>query len=329
VNRRETVIALLALGIASEPPELFAQSRTTVPRIGVLLSETPSVEAARIEALRAGLRDHGYVEGGSIALELRSADGAYERLPELAADLARLKVDVLVAFGIKALTAAAGATKTIPIVIPATGSDPVAMGLVASVSRPGGNITGATTFGPQIMAKRLELLKEMVSRIHKVAVLVNPSNPSFGPAFQEMEVTARSLKLSLKRFDVAAPDKFGDVLAAMARQRFDGIVVHGDTMFRGSNAKAIAALAARQGLPAVGGPEFAEAGGVLSYGGASVEQYRRSAYFVDRILRGTTPGDLPLEQATKFELVINLKAAKALDITIPRSILLRADRVIE
>jgi putative tryptophan/tyrosine transport system substrate-binding protein len=199
VNRRDTVVALLALGIASRPLAALAQQQTTVARIGVLISETPSVEAIRVEALRAGLRDHGYVEGRNLAMELRSADGVYARLPGLAAELARLEVDVLVAFGIKALAAAAGATKTIPIVIPATGSDPVAMGLVASMSRPGGNITGGTAFGPQIMAKRLELLKEMVPRISRVAVLVNPSNPSFGPTFQHMGVTAKSLRLALQR----------------------------------------------------------------------------------------------------------------------------------
>jgi putative tryptophan/tyrosine transport system substrate-binding protein len=329
VNRRHTVVALLAMGVASRPLAALAQQQTKVRRIGVLISETPSVEAIRVEALRAGLRDHGYVEGRNIAIELRSADGVYARLPDLAAELAGLEVDVLVAFGIKALAASAAATKTIPIVIPATSSDPVAMGLVASMSRPGGNITGATAFGPQVMAKRLELLKEMVPRISRVAVLVNPSNPSFGPTFQQMEVTAKSLKLSLQRFEVRAPDKFADVLTAMTKKRFDAIVVHGDTMFRGNNAKAIAALAARQSLPAAGGPDFAEAGGVLSYGGTSAQQYRRAAYFVDRILRGTRAGDLPLEQPTRFELVINLKAAKALDITVPQSILLRADRVIE
>jgi len=329
MNRRDTVVALLALGAASGPLASLAQQQATVPRIGVLISETPSVEAIRIEALRAGLRDRGYVEGRNVVIELRTADGVYARLPGLAADLVRLKVDVLVAFGIKALAAAEGSTKTIPIVIPATSSDLVAMGLVASMARPGGNITGATAFGPQVMAKRLELLKEVVPRISRVAVLVNPSNPSFEPTFQQMDVTAKSLKLSLQRFEVRAPDKFSDVLMAMAKERFDAIVVHGDTMFRGDNAKAIAKLAARQSLPAVGGEDFAEAGGVLSYGGTSAEQYRRAAYFVDRILRGARPGDLPLEQPTKFELVINLKAAKALGIVIPQSILLRADRVIE
>jgi len=329
VNRRDTVATLLALGAASGPFASFAQQQTTVPRIGVLLSETPYVEAIRVEALRAGLRDHGYVEGRSIAIELRSAEGVYARLPALAAELARLKVDVLVAFGVKALAAAAGATKTIPIVIPATSSDPVAMGLAASMSRPGGNITGATAFGPEIMAKRLQLLKEMVPRVSRVAVLVNPSNPSFGPTFRQMEITATSLNLSLQRFEVRALEQFSDVLKAMKQERFDAIVVHGDTMFRGDNAKAIARLAASQRLPAVGGPDFAESGGVLSYGGTSVEQYRRAAYFVDRILRGARPGDLPLEQPTKFELVVNLKAAKALDLTIPQSMLLRADRVIE
>lgn len=327
-RRRHLLISAGALLIA--PLASFAQQQGKIPRIGFLISEALSgQEVIRVEALRAGLRDRGYVEGRNLAIEIRAAEGDYDRLPGLAAELARLKVEVLVPFGIKALLAARGATTTIPIVIPSTSSDPVALGLVASLARPGGNITGSTAFGPEIMAKRLELLKELMPRITRVAVLVNPSNPSFMPTFRQMDNAARSLKLSLQTFEIRAPGEFDRVFAAIGNGRFDAIMFQGDTMFGGDNAKAIAKLAARQRLLAVGGENFADAGGVLSYGGTTTELYRHAAYFVDRILRGAKPGDLPIEQATTFELVINLKAAKALGIRIPRAILLRADRVIE
>ncbi len=317
--------ALFATPLAS-----FAQPRGAMPRIGFLLSETLSGQpATRVDALRAGLRDHGYVEGRNLAIEIRSADGSYDRLPGLAAELVRLKVDVLVPFGIKALVAAKGATTTIPIVIPATTSDLVALGFVASLARPGGNITGSTALGPEIMAKRLELLKEVMPRITRVAVLINPTNLSIGPIFRQMDIAAKALNLSLQRYEVRAPAELDGVFAAMAKGRIDATVLEDDTMFGGGNAKAIAKLAAGQRILAVGNKNFAEEGGILGYGGTDDELYRRGAYFVDRILKGAKPGDLPIEQATRIELVINLRAAKALGIRIPRAILLRADRVIE
>jgi putative ABC transport system substrate-binding protein len=327
-TRRRVVFALLAGALAAPLASFAQQPQEKVPRIGFLIAETLSGQASRVEALRAGLRDRGYVEGKNIAIEFRLAEGNYDRLPELAAELARLKVDVLVTFGIKALVAAKGATTTIPIVIPATSSDPVALGLVSSLARPGGNITGSTTFGPEIMAKRLELLKDAMPRITRVAVLVNPANSSFGPTFQQMDITAKALKLSLQPFEVRAPGEFASVFAAMAKGRVDAIVVQDDTMF-GVNAKAIADLVAKKRLPSVGSKGFAEAGGAIGYGGTDAELYRRGAYFVDRILKGAKPGDLPIEQATRFELVINMKTAKALGIKIPQSILLRADKVIK
>ena len=326
MNRRDSVVALLAFGGA--PILSFALQPPQVARIGILGAETPSGQASRLEALLAGLRDLGYLEGRNIVIEFRWADGNYDRLTDLAGELVRLKVDVLVAFGIKALVAAKGATTTIPIVIPTTSSDPVALGLVSSLARPGGNITGSTTFGPEIMEKRLELLKDAMPRITRVAVLVNPANPSFGPTFQHMDITAKALKLSLQLFEVQAPGEFDSVFAAMAKGRVDAIAVQDDTMF-GVNAKAIADLAAKKRLPSVGSEGFAEAGGAIGYGRTEAEMYRRGAYFVDRILKGAKPGDLPIEQATKFELVINMKTAKALGITIPQSILMRADKVIE
>ncbi len=327
ISRRELLIALGACALAA-PLAPFAQQQGKVPRIGFLIAETLSGQASRIEALRAGLRDLGYVEGRNIAIELRPADGDYDRLPGLAAELVRLKVDVLVAFGIKALVAAKGATTTIPIVIPATSSDPVAMGLISSLARPGGNVTGSTSFGPEIMAKRLEVLKDVMPRITRVAVLVNPANSSFGPTFQQMDITAKSLKLLLQPFEVRTPGEFGSAFAAMAKGRVDAIVVQDDTMF-GVNAKAIVGHVAKKRLLSVGSNGFAEAGGLIGYGGTDTEMYRRGAYFVDRILKGAKPGDLPIERATRFKLVLNLKTAKALGIRIPQSILVRADKVIE
>jgi len=327
INRRR-VLTLSFGAIVAPLAALAQQPQGKVPRVGFLISETLSGQASRIEALRAGLRDRGYVEGKNIAIEFRSAEGNYDRLPGLAAELADLKVDVLVAFGIKALAAASGATTTIPIVIPATSSDPVAMGLVGSLARPGGNVTGSTTFGPEIMAKRLEMLKDVMPGMTRVAVLVNPANPSFRAMFKQMDTAAKSLNLSLDAFEVRTPGEFDRAFAAMAKGRVDALVVQDDTIFGETNAKAIAELAARQRLLAVGSKGFAEAGGTIGYGRTD-ELYRRGAYFVDRILKGAKPGDLPIEQATRFELVINMKIAKAIGIKIPQSVMLRADQVIE
>lgn len=327
-NRR--LVLSLCLGALSAQLEALAQSSPgKVPRIGFLISETLTGQSSRIEALRGGLHDHGYVEGKNIAIEIRSAEGHYDRLPRLAAELAGLKVDVLVAFGIKALTAARNATTTIPIVIPATSSDPIAMGLVGSLSRPGGNVTGSTTFGPEVMAKRLELLKEVMPGVTRVAVLVNPANSSFGPVLKEMSMAAKSLNLSLEPFEVRARGDFDRVFAAMAKGRVHAIAIQDDTIFGEPNANAIAVLAARQRLLGVGSNEFARAGGTVGYGRTDSELYRRGAYFVDRILKGVKPGDLPIEQATRFELVINMKSAKALGIKVPLAVMLRADSVIE
>jgi putative ABC transport system substrate-binding protein len=327
-TRRRIVLALLAGALAAPLASFAQQPQGTVPRIGFLISETLSSQASRVEALRSGLRDLGYVEGKSIAIEVRSADGRYDRLPELAAELTRLKVDVLVAFGIKAVVAAKHATTTIPIVVPATASDLVAMGLISSLARPGGNITGSAMFGPETAAKQVELFKEAVPRITRVAVLLNPANAARGVILQSMRATANSLKLELQQFEVRTPKEFGRTFSAMKRGRVDALAVSQDTLF-GSNASEIADRAARQRLPSTGNKEFAEAGGLIGYGANNAELYRRGAYFVDRILKGTKPADLPVEGPTRFELVVNMKTAKALGIKIPQSILIRADKVIE
>jgi putative ABC transport system substrate-binding protein len=308
------------------PLASLAQQSGKVPRIGLLIPETPSVEASRIEALRAGLRDRGYVEGSNMAIELRSAEGNYDRLSELAAELAKLKVDVIVAFGTKAVSAAQHATATIPIVDPVMG-DPVAIGLSSSLARPGGNITGSVQFSPETGAKRLEFLKEVFPRITRVAVLINPANAGNPLQLQTMRVTANALNLELQALEVRNAKELGEVLAAMAQRRVEALVVPTDTLLR-AHAAEIADRAASLRLPSAGSREYAEAGGLIGYGPDPVPLYRRSAYFVDRILKGAKPDDLPIERATKVDLVINLKTAKALGITIPQSLLVRADDVI-
>jgi putative ABC transport system substrate-binding protein len=298
-----------------------------MPRVGCLISETLSGQASRIDALRAGLRDRGYVEGRNIAIEIRSADGNYDRLTELAGELTRLKVDVIVAFGTKAVSAAMHATTTIPIVDPVMG-DPVAIGLSNSLARPGGNITGSATFGPETIAKRVELLKEAVPRITRVAMLINPANTSSAMQVQAMHTAANALKLELQVFEVQTPKGFGEAFAAMKQARIEAIVVATDTLFR-ANAIAIAGLAAKQRLPSTGPKEFAVAGGLFGYGVDDAEMYHHAAYFVDRIIKGAKPAELPIEQPTKLKLMINLRTAKVLGITIKQSLLLRADEVIE
>ncbi len=234
---------------------------------------------------------------------------------------------MLVAFGSKAVLAAKRATTTIPIVVPVIG-DPVAVGAVSSVARPGGNITRSATFAPEVIAKRLELLKEAVPRTTRVAYLLNPANTTSALILPSMRASAKSLKLELQPFEVRAPKEFGRTFSAMANGRVDAVLVSTDTLFA-SNAKEIADLVAAQRLPSTGGKEYAEAGGLIGYGANDAELYRRGAYFVDRILKGAKPADLPVEQATRFELVINMKTAKALGLTIPPSVLIRADQVIE
>ena len=269
----------------------------------------------------------GYVEGRNLVIEFRWAEGRDERLPELAADLVRLKVDVMVTTATAPVLAAKHATTTIPIVFTTVG-DAVATGVVASLARPGGNATGSTFFSPELMAKRLELAKEAMPRITRVAVLVNPDSPLAVPILKAMEVTAKSEGVNVHRFDASNIGDLNDAFAAMAQQRIDAVIVHDHPRFI-VNRKSIADLATRQRLPAMGHGEFAEAGGLIGYGVNFDQLFYRAAYFIDKIVKGTDPRDLPVEQTTKFEFIINMKTAKALDIKIPNSILVRADRVIE
>ena len=325
MKRRDTLLAFLALGAAP----LFAKAQQTQKtyRIGFLGPTSTSGSASRVEAMRVGLRELGYVEGENLVIEFRWADGKYERLPELAAQLVRLKVDVLITVGVPGTRAAKGATTTIPIVIAATG-DAVASGLVASLARPGGNVTGSTYFIQELFAKRLELLKGAVPRITQVAILLNPQNPGNLKNMEKMEVAAKSMKVALHLFGARGPDEFAGAFAAMAEKGVEAVQVLEDAMLN-LNAVATADHAAKRRLPSIGFKEFADAGGMIGYGVNILELYRRAAYFADKILKGAKPADIPVEQATRFELVVNLRTARELGLTIPKSILLGADRVIE
>ena len=300
-----------------------------MPTVGFLISETPAGQESRLEALRAGLRERGYVEGKNIAIEMRSAIGQYEQLPKLTDELVRLRVDVLVAFGSKAAQAARSAGTTIPIVVPVMG-DPLAIGFTSSLAGPSMNITGSAIFFTEFIGKRIELLKEIMPRLTRVALLVNAANAtsaseSFNAA---MRATAKTLRLDLQRVVVRSSAEIPGTFANPAKGRIDAVYVTTDTLFQASLAE-IANLAARQRLPSIGTGAFADAGGLIGYGVNDAEMYRRGAYFVDRLLKGAKPGDLPIEQATRFELVVNLRTAKALGIKIPQALLLRVDSVIE
>ena len=321
-------IVILVIGLALASVHLAdAQQAGKIPRVGILGSVSASGSATRVEALRAGLRDLGYVEGKNIVFEFRWAETNYDRLPELAAELARLNIDVLVTHGVPGGLAAKRATTTIPIVMTNVG-DAVAVGLIASLARPGGNITGISFFNPELSAKRLELLKETVPRTRQVALLLNPENLINGPILQAMDIKARSMKIKLQKFEVRGSNEFENAFSVMTKSRVDGVTIIEDPMLN-NNARAIAALAAKKQTPSTGGLEFAEAGGLMAYGVNIPELWCRSAVFIDKILKGTKPADLPVEQPTKFELVINIKTAKQIGLTIPQSVLFRADKVIK
>jgi putative ABC transport system substrate-binding protein len=326
--RRREFITLLGCGAAAWPLSGRAQPASKIFRIGFVGLSAADSLPKQPEAFRAGLRDLGYEEGRNIVIEFRWADGHYERLPALFSELIRLKVDVIVTRGTPGGLAAKKATTTIPIVF-ATAADAVASGLVASLAQPGGNVTGTTHFIPELSAKQLELLKEAIPGLTDVAILLNPANPMNEPVVPAMRLTAQSLKLELHQFGVRGPAEFEGAFAAMAARRVRALVVLDDNTLT-VNALGIAKLASEQRLPASGWPDFAVAGGLMGYGVNYVDLFRRAATFVDKILKGTKPADIPVERVTKFETVINLKTAKALGIDMPTSLLLlRADEVVE
>ena len=315
-----------ALGLLGAPLAARGQQSAKVARIGFLGTQSVSSLTSWVEALRAGLRERGYVDGVNIVIDYRCAEGNYDRLPELAAELVRLKVDVLVTHATPGTRAAKQATTTIPIVMAVSG-DAVATGLIASLNQPSGNITGSTFFNPELCAKRLEILKETLPRAKRVALLLNPDNLMNAPNLQATELTAKSLMFDLQQFEARRPDEFENAFSAMVTKGVDAVALIDDPMLI-ANIKVIADLASKRRLPSIGFLELAETGGLVGYGVNFAETFHRAAYFVDRILKGAKPPDLPVERATKFVLIINREAAKALGLTIPQSMLARADKVI-
>jgi putative tryptophan/tyrosine transport system substrate-binding protein len=308
-----------------------AQQPKKVPRIGYLSAQDAARESIRAEAIRLALRDLGYIEGQNIAFEYRYAEGKTDRYPDLVAELVRLKVDIIVvAGGVRWVRPAMNATTTIPIVMSGAGIDPVEAGLVESLARPGGNVTGITNLTRELGGKRLELLKEAVPKIARVAVLYNPA--TVGAAREVKEVlpaAARTLGLTVRSWEVRNADDFEKVFTALNKQRPDGLYVHGRGPLITANERRIVGFASKSRLPSMYvNRETVDAGGLMSYGADIADSYRRVAYYVDRILKGAKPTDLPVEQPTKFELIINLKTAKQIGVTIPQSLLYRADKVI-
>ena len=326
---RRTFLGTMAGSLLTAPLAVEAQPAGKVWRIGVLSSGSPSAAVARIDAFKQGLRDLGYVEGKNLAIEYRWAEGREDRLSALAADLVRLRVDVIVTQGTLATLVARRTTTTIPIVF-AVAANPVGAGLVASLARPGGTVTGLAVMGSEMTAKGLELLREVVPGLTRIAALWNPNNPSSGPEVKEAEVAARAFGMHLQSVEARDAQRVDMAFVAMTKQRVGAFIVLSDSMLFGQRTQ-IANLAAKNRLPAIAWtPEFLENEGLLmAYGPKVSEMYRRAATYVDRILKGAKPGDLPVEQPTKYELGINLKTAKALGLTIPPSLLQRADQVIE
>jgi putative ABC transport system substrate-binding protein len=307
-----------------------AQQPKKIPRIGYAVTSETGADTDRFNGIRQRLRDLGYIEGQNIVIEYRGGSAKLERYQEVAAELVRLKVDIIVVGGgTEYVRIVKKATKTIPILMTGPGRDPVEAGLIESLARPGGNVTGVTLLARDLGGKRLELLKEAVPKIARIALLYDPANPNHQYEMKDvLPAAARALKLTLQPWDVKASDGFDKVFAAMAKQLPDGIYSLGGPVMI-ANRKRIVDFALKHRLPFIGGGQEAWAGGLMYYGADPADSYRRIAYYVDRILKGAKPADLPVEQPTKFELVIDLKTAKQIGVTIPQSLLYRADRVIK
>jgi len=328
MKKKITVLALCAALFSLYLPA-GAQQPKKVFRIGYLSSSDPATESTRAEAIRLALRDLGYIEGQNIAIEYRYSEGRQDRQPELAADLVRLKVDIIVvAGGDTLIRSVKNATKTIPIVLTGSGADPVKAGFVESLARPGGNVTGLTNLSRELGGKRLELLKEAVPKLARVAVLYDPAIPGTTREVKEdLPVPARALGLTVRSWEVRNANDFEKVFAALNMERPDGIYAPGGG--RIANEKRIPGFALKSRLPSVYGIRaYVDAGGLMYYGADLADSNRRVAYYMDKILKGAKPADLPVEQPTKFELAINLKTAKQIGLTIPANVLARADKVI-
>jgi ABC-type uncharacterized transport system substrate-binding protein len=326
--RRRDFLGIFGGAAASVPLAARAQQPIAkVARIGFLGAASAAGFANQLAGLRQGLRDIGYVEGVSIVIEYRWAEGQYERLPALAAELVQANVDLIVTHGTPGSLAAKQATTLVPIVMAIVG-DPVVTGIVASVARPGGNITGQSFFSPELRVKRIELLKEVMPGIAQVAVLFNPRSAASAPELRALEVAARSLGVGVQGFPLQGLSELGGVLENIEQTRIEAVEV-GDDGLVIANLADLAALAAKRRLVLIGPKETAQVGGLIGYGVEYFAAYRQAAVFVNKILKGARPADLPIEQATKFEFILNLKTAKILGVTVPTATLLRADEVIE
>ena len=325
---RRRFIGVVTVSLLAAPHAAQAQQAGKVRRIGYLDQGSAARNRPYFEAFRQGLRDLGWVEGQNIVIDVRFAEGKTDQLPALAAELVRLKVDVIVTSTTPAALAAKQATPTIPIVM-TWAADPVGSGLVASLARPGGNITGWTGQSVELRAKYLELLKEAVPAAVRIGVLWNPANQVHRPSMKLIEAAAQKLKVELHPVGVQDPNEIESTFSALVGKRVEALVVFPDGMFL-AQTPLIIALAARNRLPAMyGSRQEAEAGGLMAYGANLSDMHRRGAFFVDKVLKGAKPADLPVEQPTKFEFVINLKTGKALGLTIPQSLLQRADEVVQ
>ena len=327
---KSTLFWLLATVLLTTTLPVDAQQETKVRRIGFLsaLSGPPATSSGNLDAFKRGLRALGWVEGENLAIEYRWAAGKYERLPTLAAELVRLKMDVIVTNAPRAGIAAKNATGSIPIVFETLG-DPVSTGLVTSLARPGGNLTGVAGTGPELSGKQVELIKEVVPQLTRLAVLANPANPGITGVIRETETTAKSLGVRIKVFDIEEPNKLDGAFVSMRREGTNALFVPADAMLA-TQRKHVLALVEKARLPAmyVESPFWVMNGGLMSYSASLPDQFRKVATYVDKILRGAKPAHLPVQQPTKFELMINLKAAKQIGLTIPPNVLARADKVI-
>ena len=324
-NRRQVLTVLCAGALA--PLAAFAQRPVKIPRIGFLGPSSAASIAGRLEGLREGLRELGYVEGKTIFIDYRWAEGDYSRLPAIADELVRLNVDVIVTHTTNGARAAKQATTKIPIVMAAVG-DVVAGGLVTNLARPGGNITGLSFFQPEVGAKRLEIIKEVAPRSTQFAFLYNPDSLGSVPIVRSVENAASLLKIDLQLIAVRVPDDYESAFLAMKKKGVNAVVADEEQIFI-ANVKRVAGLAAKHRIALIGSIESAEAGGLIGNGVNVPALFRRAAYFIDKILKGAKPGDIPVEQPTKFELIVNMKSAKALGVKIPQTILVRATKVIE
>jgi putative tryptophan/tyrosine transport system substrate-binding protein len=324
MGMKTNAVAVLSLVFLSWLQPVSAQN-TKVVRIGFLGPNSAASTSSRMESLRAGLRELGYVEGKNLIIESRWADGNYDRLPDFATELVGLKVDLILTSGTPGTRAARSATTTIPIIM-VTSGDPVALGLVASLARPGGNITGSSNFAPELSAKRVELIKEAFPSTQRVGVIFNPDNSINDRNLPAMEEISKALRLGLQKFAVRSADDFKNAYSAMSKRQVDVVALPEDDFLSATNE--VVELVSKQRLPSIGRADFAEAGGIIGYAVNFFDLYRRASIFVDKIIKGAKPGDLPVERPRKFEFIINLKAAKQIGLTIPATVLARADKVI-